>query len=100
MTICIFVFDFSCLSSVVYRLCRSAFPKGAPMRSVRPLAVAMLVCGLVTAVDARAADTTALKCYRAKDALEMRGPTPDWLTLNEDNCRIGGSFRLVCQPST
>jgi cysteine-rich repeat protein len=64
------------------------------------LAAVLLIAGLAPTIAHAAPDTTALKCYRAKDALEVRGPTPDWLKLNEDNCRIGGGFRLVCAPST
>ncbi len=64
------------------------------------LVVASLTIGFVPALAYATPATTALKCYRAKDALEVRGPTPDWLTLNENNCRIGGGFRLVCVPST
>ena len=51
-----------------------------------------------------AAQTTHLKCYKAKDPLSIRGPGPAWLTLDagglgDENCRIVGGFRLVCVPS-
>lgn len=50
------------------------------------------------------AQTTHLKCYKAKDPLSIRGPGPAWLELNagnlgDENCRIVGGFRLVCIPS-
>lgn len=51
-----------------------------------------------------AAQTTHLKCYKAKDPLSIRGPGPAWLKLDagglgDENCRIVGGFRLVCVPS-
>lgn len=57
----------------------------------------------VFAVSAHA-QSTHLKCYKAKDPLLLRGPGPAWLELDagalgEEYCRIVGGFRLVCVPS-
>lgn len=50
-------------------------------------------------------DTTALKCYRAKDPIDIRGQGPGWLhlesgVLGQDQCRIVGGFRLICVASS
>jgi hypothetical protein len=58
-----------------------------------------------TAADPNVPAADHLKCYRFKDPMRLRGPKPAWLDLSgvqfgAEQCRIVGSFRLLCVPVT
>lgn len=78
---------------------------------IRASVMVVTLIGLVSRAEAQTTTTTLpptsyLKCYKAKDPLTVRGPAPAWLQLDSggvdgvSNCRIVGSFRLVCVPAS